>query len=342
MRPRVRRALGVGVAAAVAVTVALPATAAQADDAVAVLQRARTATVREDFSGTVQIEWLVGGGWKSEKVPVSATGGTVQVGEGTRQVEGKGHDRWIAGVSGWQAGWDQPATLGVPSPAKHWKLSVAKGPYVSGRTTTVVTATDPRTHVPRLRESVDRATGVLLRREVLDRAGRPVRAVGFVEVQKLGGPRSTPPTTPARARRSAPRAPKLVGALPSGYVAPRTVADRYVLTGRYERADGTAQLYYTDGLFGVSVFEQDGDLDWAGLPKGGGANSVLSGQGREYQVAGGTVEVWSHDGVTRTLVSDLPAPDLSDFARAFDARSDAAGGLLGDAADFLLGPFGWR
>ena len=116
------------------------------------------------FSGIVQIEWLSAGEWRTARVPVSGTGGTVQVGEGTRKVEGRGSDRWIAGVSGWQAGWGEPVTGRVPKPSAHWKLAVDRGPEIAGRTTTVVTATDPGTKRARLKVYVDRDTGIMLRR----------------------------------------------------------------------------------------------------------------------------------------------------------------------------------
>jgi len=324
---------------AVVVFAALPRALA-ASDGDAVLQRARTATVREDFSGQVQIEWLATGRWHTARVAVNGTGGTVQVGDGTRKAESRGHDRWIAGVSGWQAGWDEPVAGAVPTPSTHWKLAVARGPQVAGRTTTVVTATDPRTRTARLKVYCDRDTGVMLRREVLDRSGDVVRAVGFVDVKKLGGPRLSPPADP-KPKKSQDRSPNELARVPSGYDAPTRVADRYVLAGRYLRDDGVVQLYYSDGLFGISVFEQPGDLDWNALPRGGAAVRVASAPARDYEVAGGTVVVWEHDGVTRTIVSDATVPDLRAFAIAFDARSGDDGGVLHDVTDFVLGPFGW-
>ena len=333
----VRVAVAVALAGACAL-VMLPG--AGADDAESVLDRARNATVREDFSGLVQIEWLRDGEWQTARVPVSGTGGTVQVGEGTRKAEGRGDDRWIAGVSGWQAGWDEPVGGDVPSPSKHWKLALAKGDDVAGRPTLVVTATDPRTRQARLKVYCDRDTGVMLRREVLDAKGSVVRAVGFVEVKKLGGTRATPPATP-RAKDRKDSAPAKIAAPPDGFAAPGTVGGRYVLAGRYLRDDDVVQLYYTDGLFGVSVFQQQGDLNWKGLPHGGAGVDLDGATGRGYEVAGGTVLVWERDDVTRTVVSDATVADLRAFARAFDARTEHGGGIIEDITDFVLGPFGW-
>jgi len=344
-----RRLVRVAVVAVLAVAgalVVLPG--AHADDAESVLERARNATVREDFSGVVQIEWLADGEWRTAKVPVSGTGGTVQVGEGTRQAEGRGDDRWIAGVSGWQAGWDEPVQGDVPAPSAHWDLTLAKADPIAGRSTVVVTATDPDTGRARLKVYCDKDTGVMLRREVLDRKGDVVRAVGFVEVKKLGGSRSAPPTTPVteaakkKAGEKVDPTPDRVADVPDGFAAPARVAGGYVLAGRYLRDDDIVQLYYTDGLFGVSVFQQRGDLDWNGLPRGGGGAQVDGADARGYEVAGGTVLVWNRGDMTRTAVSDATVRDLEAFAAAFDDRTADHPGIVERITDFVLGPFGWR
>lgn len=337
------RLLGVGVAATAMVAVALVALPnAEADGAEAALDRARTAIVREDFSGLVQIEWLSDGKWETARVPVSGTGGTVQVGEGTRKAEGRGNERWIAGVSGWQAGWDEPVSdAAVPKPSKHWDLTLTKGPDIAGRVTDVVTARDPKSDTARLKVYVDRNTGVMLRREVLNHQGKAVRSVGFVEVKKLGGTRAARPADPKTKGKAKDKAPEKVATLPGGYDAPRKVANTYVLAGRYLRDAGVVQLYYSDGLFGVSLFEQRGDLNWNGLPRGGGTVAIDGARGRGYEVAGGTVLVWEHDGVTYTVVSDATPRDLRTFAAAFDAGTDDDGGVIHDVTSFVLGPFGW-
>src|SRR6476619_5676934 len=188
---------------------------------------------------------------------------------------------------------------------------------VAGRTTNVVTATDPQTHEPRLKVYVDRETGVMLQREVLDRRGHSVRSVGFVEVKKLGGARSAAPANP-KAKNAAPV--KLVS-LPKGYDAPARIGARYALVGRYLRDDGAVQLYYSDGLFGISLFEQRGALAWNGLPHGGGGAQVGGGRACDYEVAGVAGLVWEHDDLTLTAVSDVTVRDLQTFAVAVGQES---------------------
>ena len=343
---RLVRVLAVVAMVAVGALVLLPG--AHADDADAVLERARNATVREDFSGVVQIEWRSDGEWHTAKAPVTGTGGTVQVGEGTRKAEGRGDERWIAGVSGWQAGWDEPVAGDVPAPSAHWDLALGKADPIAGRTAVVVTATDPETGVARLKVYCDKDTGVMLRREVLDRRGEVVRAVGFVDVKKLGGSRSAAPADPVTKKSTSKSGEKVdptpdkVRDLPHGFDAPAKVAGGYVLAGRYLRDDDIVQLYYTDGLFGVSVFQQAGELDWNGLPRGGNGVDVSGADGRGYAAAGGTVLVWDRDDVTRTIVSDATVADLRGFAVAFDDRTDRSPGLVDQVVDYVLGPFGFR
>jgi hypothetical protein len=102
------------------------------------------------------------------------------------------------------------------------------------------------------------------------------------------------------------------------------------------------QLYYSDGLFGISLFEQRGALDWNGLPDGGGGVEVGDDRGRNYEVAGGTVLVWDHGDLTLTAVSDATVRDLQTFAVTFGRQSGGGGGALDGIADFVLGPFGFR
>ena len=198
----------------------------------------------------------------------------------------------------------------------------------------MVTATDPDTGRARLKVYCDKDTGVMLRREVLDAKGRVVRAVGFVEVKKLGGSRSAPPADPvtesakkrSRGEGQADPTPDEVRRAARRLRRPGPVGGGYVLAGRYLRDDDIVQLYYTDGLFGVSVFQQRGDLDWNGLPRGGDGIDVAGADARGYAVAGGTVLVWDRDDVTRTVVSDATVADLEVFAAAFDDRTDARSG----------------
>ena len=62
--------------------------------------------------------------------------------------------------------------------------------------------------------------------------------------------------------------------MPDGYRAPSSLGG-YELVTRSQHPDGVL-LFYSDGLFTASVFEQQGDLDWSALPDGG-TDSRLAG-----------------------------------------------------------------
>jgi hypothetical protein len=163
-----------------------------------------------------------------------------------------------------------------------------------------------------------------------------VRSVTFV-VLKIGA--VTPPL-PLVPRESA-KAPVAALALPEGYTAPAVIGRGYRLLGRYRHRDGIVQLHYGDGLFRLSVFEQEGTLDWASLPPGGHGSRLDGAPARSYASAAGNVAIGEQGGLVFTVVADGP-PEA-----AREALADLIGGgehrsWLDDVADFVLGPFGWE
>ena len=124
--------------------------------------------------------------------------------------------------------------------------------------------------------------------------------------------------------------------LPDGFHAPGTIGAGYVLVSKSQRDDGV-QLAYSDGLFTLSVLEQQGELDWGTLPDGGSATTVDGARARRYAQPLGDVVVWERDGVVFTCVSDAPR----------DVYVTAMGGIVSGPStvervvDFVLGPFGF-
>ena len=314
---------------------------AEADDADTMLERARHAAATHDFVGSVQIEWLDQGVWHTAQVPVASAGGTVVIGSGGGKATGTGSMRSVRDDAGWNGVWNVPSTGAVPAASRRWRLSVSEGPDLVGRATEVVSARDPRTGVLRMRLGFDRATGLLTRREVLDRHGRSVRVVALVGlVEKSAG-------TTATSRAATPResnAPQRVDTLATRFRPPSSPPTGFQLAGTYRRDDGAIQLFYSDGLFDVSVFEQGGELDWSALPSGGRDVAVDGQRARAYATSSGTILVWQHGAVAFTCVSDAPLGDLTSFASAFNRapRDAGGGGVLRDISDFVLGPFGWN
>ena len=133
---------------------------------------------------------------------------------------------------------------------------------------------------PRARFAIDSESGQLLQREVLDDHGRVLRSVAFASLMVMSGP-----PDPAAVAPSAAAAPTTIKDVPDGYPAPDTVGNGYRLLGQYLDPDGSVQLFYGDGLFAVSVFEQPGEVDWDALPPGGSDAGIQDVRARSYATA---------------------------------------------------------
>ncbi|MCZ7527450.1 MAG: hypothetical protein M5U14_14335 [Acidimicrobiia bacterium] len=121
--------------------------------------------------------------------------------------------------------------------------------------------------------------------------------------------------------------------------APETAGDGYGLVARHRHADGTLQLFYSDGVFGISVFEQRGRLDARRLPAGGRVDEVAGDEAHRYPVPGGEVLVWEGDELVFTCVGDAPIEDLRTFAE--DLAREPEPGILTSLARAVLAPFRW-
>ena len=137
------------------------------------------------------------------------------------------------------------------------------GPGWRAGTTTAVVAADPSSGAPRARFFIDTATGTLLRRDALDAHGHLVREVSFEAFLPLGDIPS-----PVHPQATKTEEPVTLRSVPSGYQGPGALGSGYRLLGRYRQPDGTVQLYYGDGIFTLSLFEQKGTIDWGSLPAG--------------------------------------------------------------------------
>ncbi len=309
------------------------------DNGDALLARARTAAATHDFVGEVRIEWRTTGGTQVAEVPVSSDEGLVEVGLGPGMVVGEGLNRW-AGADGASTLWHDAGPDRLPSPSAKWDLTTSDGPRVAGLPTTVIAARDDHGKV-RARLYVDKASGLLLRREILDAKGRAVHVVTFVALSAVDAITrdGTPPSTPqAQKQRSNDQLRKV----PNGYTAPGVAGDAFRLVGRYRQGGGVVQLFYSDGLFNVSVFEQPGELDWGALPAGGTDTHLADERTQSYETAAGTVVFWDVKGSVYTCISDAPVDEVAGLVTTFAHASNGSGSNpLDDAIHFVLGPFSW-
>ncbi len=308
--------------------------------AVELLERAREAAETHPFEGTVRVEWRDDHQLHSEEVPVRSSGGVLRFGD---DVVGAGARRMVQhGNDGWLTLWAHDvATLG-PSPGAKYELAVQPGPDVASRPTDMVAVHLAGSNRLSERLYVDRHSGLLLGRELLDSRGVPYRTVAFtaietpaaaVEIAVAGAPRVTRSEVPSPARHL--KAPwKLKSRIGTGYR----------LVGTY-RANGVVQQFFSDGLHGLSVFEQRGHLQGAETDPAG-----ERGGGREVEIAGhtmwayaasvGEAVVWESDGVVYTALTDAPWSDLA--AAVGDLPHADPPGRLRRVAQTVVSFFRWR
>lgn len=155
---------------------------------------------------------------------------------------------------------------------------------------------------------VDKSTGLLLRRELYDSAGRTVRASAFAQLQV--GRRAVPSHLPPVVQRQA--ATRLTTRQVSelqhrGWACPDTMAGTLTLydTRRVELSTGTVlHLSYSDGLSTVSVFQQTGTIGEEGLD---GYDRVRGPDGTRYVRSGIPQQVvWAAGDVVYSVVADAP------------------------------------
>lgn len=307
-----------------------------AREAARLVTRTRDAASQYDFSGTATVSWNTGDGTRRAQVEVHDADGSIEIVSADGAVIDEGRHTYVRDprtAPGWTSVLVEPAAHDLPGPGSHWELTTKPGHAVAGRPTTVVFATRPD-GTPAQRLFVDDETGLLLGREVLGPSGRAERSVVFrdIEIGATGAAGATV-DTPSVATKDAPR----LSSLPSGYRAPSSTAG-YDLVTRSRQPDGVL-LFYSDGLFTVSVLEQQGQLNWGALSKGGTTGEVAGTRTRAYREPSGNVLVWERDGLVYTCVSDAPS-DV--FAKVVDGLAGAERSAPESVVDYVLGPFGWN
>jgi hypothetical protein len=231
-----------------------------------------------DFDGLVQFSWVDRSGVHTSRLPVQGAGGVVRIG----------------GPGGPQ-GVEWPAEVGpLPSLSGKYHATEANGPVVAGRPTTVMQISSAAGSRETL--AVDQATGLVLARAELDSNGSVVRSMKFDDLTlRL----THAPGAPVRstARSTAKAAP---ARLSEEYSAPTRLADGYRRV-QTESVAGGLRVVYSDGVHGLSVFEQPGHL---------------SGSRRSYQWAGGEVVTWQDGPTVLTAIGDGPSTDVQAAARS--------------------------
>jgi MucB/RseB N-terminal domain len=317
-----------------------PAATSQTGPGAQLLDDARRAAHEQDFSGVLEVTWSDARGEHSSDVFVRSANGVLSLGD-RPQVIVDGARRFVQGPDGWLAVWSQETQPDVPPAADKWELAVHDGPTVAGRSTREVEVTDRDDGRVRERLYLDVSTSLLLRREQLDTRGRTVRTVGFTSIGEPAGAffGAVPAEAPRAPARSTSRQPRVLDEVAAPFRAPGSAGDRFRLVGRYDEADDTLHLFYSDGLFSVSVFEQEGELDATGLPAGAESRTVDGHDVHQYRTPGGVVMVWQSGDVVYTTVSDAPVDEIDGVLAAFGPPG--SNNALDRVTNFVLGPFSW-
>ena len=300
------------------------------EEARRLLARAAAAPWTTAYHGVQFVSAWTSGGTESEVVDVEhdpSRGTTVHT-DGTTVAPARSMTLLAGGVPSIAGG----GAVGVL--AAHYSLTVVGREQVAGRDADVVAARRPdaKTGDPdAARFWLDRASGLVLRREVYDERGRATRASAFVEISV-----STP--TKGQLRRAATRGTRAWSAsLDSAALAtlrrhdwrcPTTLPGPLALVDARRSADGKGivHLSYSDGISTVSVFQQRGRLDTARVV--GQRREV---DGHDVWVHGDVPRrvVWASGGTVFTVVADAPERTVDAVVAAMPHRGAADDGTFG-------------
>ncbi len=201
---------------------------------------------------------------------------------------------------------------------------------MAGRSTTRLDAILRSQRVVVARVYVDDESGLVLRRETFDEHGNVLRRVSFTRID--AEPSETKMTVPA-----AGNSPVAKHDLDPPYRDPSRVGVGFRRVALWAHTDGLVQIYYSDGLLGVSVFEQPGRLSWSALPAAPAA-TVDGHPARRYALPVGETWVFERGGIVYTVVGDVPPSELAAVAADVSAAHDL---FTTRVARLALSPFRW-
>ncbi len=327
------RARGVAVVAGIVTALALggtaiPSAAGKRNPADEALDRARAAIHDYEFRGTVELAWHDQDGPHRESLPVVAVHGGLKVADG-KIVQHNGRS-WLRTDQRWTTLWSDDHDPDAPPISSKYDVASRRGPRIVGRTTTVLVIRRDRRVVERM--AVDRATGIMLRRERFDDSGAPTNRMEFValeDVHRRSGVLKVP--------RVAGDPPQRMATPPAG--ARRLLGDGFALVDSRRLPRREVQLRYSDGVFEASVFRRSGVPDWDSLPEGGVRVRFGDVQARRYRTSIGSVLVWQSGQDTLTCVTDAPGRDQA--AIVTDLVPDGESGWS-RTVRFVTAPFSWK
>jgi sigma-E factor negative regulatory protein RseB len=198
---------------------------------------------------------------------------------------------------------------------------------VAGRPTRVVAVQDAN-GVVAARFWVDDATGLLLRRDLVDGAGRTTASLAFRAVSLSDAPVAfLPPLLPTASTGGMDKA-ALASYRSHGWPVDDRLAGMSLFDARRVSDQGAGSevlhLSYSDGLSTVSVFVQKGRLDVADVP--GARRTTVAGQ-RVLSLPGQPRQLlWDAGGFVVTVVADADRDQVSTVVAALPHATAAPSG----------------
>jgi len=327
----------VGFAALAAVLLGpVPLAGASARAATDPLDEARHAAEQTPFSGSVTLQWRDASVLHHDQLTVQGAHGTL-LAQGGRSAMAVGGERLVySRADGWEELWPSGLTAaGRPSLGDAYDVRPAGADQVAGYTTDVVAVL--KGGVVRERLDLEANTKLLLRRRQYDSHGALERAFTFDTIH-IGDQSMTAPTTPRAPKKATTHALRLSD-VPSSEREPSSLAGGYQRLGAYAQGDAV-QLVYSDGLYDLSLFQEEGGVDSSDLPAARRTVRLAGHPAWAFSWPGGEGLMWTGGNTVYTLVGDVPPDELHTVAASVSVhRSTSVAHRLRQACRELVETF---
>lgn len=160
---------------------------------------------------------------------------------------------------------------------------------------------------------IDLATDLIVRRETYDMDGEPLRVVAYSDLEVVDARVVAPDPEGLEVEAFSLTSADIAEFESRGFVAPATLPGGYVLQRGFERPEArvpTMHLVYSDGLYTLSVFEQQGRMSPDALA--GASELTAPGGGAVWRLPGSEPRrvIWRGDERTFTAITDAPVDEL--------------------------------
>ena len=196
---------------------------------------------------------------------------------------------------------------------RKYALDLAESTHLDTGPARVVRVVERESGVRRERLFVDEASGLVVRRETFDRDGDPVRVMAFTRLETHDADVVEPDEDDLEVERRALTPADTELRREDGFLVPEELPAGYVLVEVHEVEDAvvpTLHLVYSDGLYALSLYQQQGRL--ASSAVDGAARLTADDGGHVWRWPGSEPRrvVWTGDRLTFTALTDAPTDEL--------------------------------